>query len=325
MTMGIRPYYALDIDGTTIDTGPLVALRLRREANGGIDALDVALDRRTTVVATPEAAVSLTLGYDGDGETVFTGTVTETRDTLTEHRLQALGAQWMLARLRPSETFLAQSAADVVRALADAAGVAVARADAGERLARYHADGALDGFEHAKRLARLAGVDLLATRDGELVFSAPRPAASAVRLVHGINLIDACAREVPPAQTAFEVIPESAASSDGVDAETWIVKKARDLAGSAGEGPSRRISTALCTTRDAAGALAEALAAEAASHARRLDALVPGLPEIELGDTVEVESMPEGRGDGTWLVWRIEHRLDTVAGFRTHLTMRTAP
>jgi len=335
---GLKPHVALEVGGTRVPVGALRALRARRELSGGVDVLRVVLDARVAVDAAEGDAVTLELGWDGEGTSVFTGEVVELGTTVRERIIEAHGPQLGLARLRPDESFEQMSAGDVFSALADSAGISAGEVSAGASLGHYHADGRATAFDHAKRLAQLSGVEIYTRGDDKLHFAptaagaggAGALAGAAAALAgggggfqYGVNVVEARLAVGSVTHGAVEVVPASPASQQGTEAATWIVKDSRAIAASAGDGDSRRFSSGVCDTVEAAQMAADALAADLARQRAHGHLVTPGSPDTQPGDSVDLSGFPHG--DGSYEVWAVTHRLEPGRGFRSRIDLRGTP
>ncbi|MET0396256.1 MAG: hypothetical protein ABW277_05500, partial [Longimicrobiaceae bacterium] len=87
-------------------------------------------------------------------------------------------------------------------------------------------------------------------------------------------------------------------------------------------GGALRVPAAV-RTRDAAEAVAQALAARAERAAVRGVLRLWGMPQVRPGDLVEAADLPTG-DPGTLRVLRVEHVLDGRSGFTTTLDVEGA-
>jgi hypothetical protein len=252
MATKLHPYAQLIFDGMTISVSPMRAVRVSRRLSGSIDELRFAMALNAGLKIANGAAVSLDMGWGDSGTTVFTGTIESLEYTLNEVHGIAHGSQKELAHTRIDETFIDQTAGEVVQALADRAGLATGTIDTGIQLPKYLAEASVSLFEHLHLLARVCGVDVFTDEEGKINFTKREAFTADYTYQYGINLMDARITQTRPATSSIQVIPESPASQEGEEASSWFVKSSRDLSAIAGEGNIRRFTSALCTTKEAA-------------------------------------------------------------------------
>ena len=333
----LKPHVALTIGGTEVPVGLVRALWVRRELSGGADSLRVVLDTRAGVDPSPDDAVALNLGWDDEATAVFAGVVVEHGGSAAERAIEAYGPQFALARLRPNETFEQMSAGDVFSALADSAGVSIGDVSPGIDLSHYHAGGWSNGFEHAKYLARLSGLEVFTKGDDQLHFAPTAAGAAAGGLgalagaaasllgggfQYGVNVIESHLATQSVAQSAVEVAPASPASQQGTEAATWLVKDSRSIAASAGDGDSISRWSGVTGTVEAAQAAADALAADLSRQRVRGYLVTLGAPDTQPGDSVDLSGFPHG--DGSYEIWSVQHRVEPQRGFRSIVDLRGA-
>ena len=313
----LKPYAALTIDGQTIDISPMRAIRVSRRLSGSTDELRFAMALNLGMEMSNDASVSLDMGWDDNGTTVFSGTIQSLQYSLNEVQGIAHGSQKDLVQTRIDETYVDQSAGDIVKALAQRAGIQTGTVDNGIQLPRYLADGSLSLFDHLHALARISGVDVFTDEQGKINFTKREAFTADFTYQFGVNLVDVRISQSKPSVTAIEVVPESPASEDGADTSSWFVKGSKDLAATAGEGNTRRFSNALCTTKEAAETAAQAYQRDIARRATRGKIMVMGQPEINPGNVVELTDMPDGNTNGYYEVSGVDHALDGLRGFRS--------
>ena len=315
----LKPFAELTVDGSTVNISPLRAIRVQRLLSGSADELRFAMAINAGLDIDQGARVNLDLGWCDKGTTVFQGTIESLEYTLNEVHAIACGAQKDLIQTRIDETFIDQNAGDVVQSLAGKAGVQMGRVDQGIRLAKYHADGSATLFEHLQELARLCGVDVFTDDAGKVNFTKREAFTADYTLQYGINLLDARIRHGKSAVGAIEVVPESAASQEGDEASSWLVKNSRDIAAKEGDGGVRRFSAALCTTKEAAETAAKAYQRDLQRRAVQGKVVIMGQPAACPGQVVELTDMPDSANDGYYEISGVEHALDAIRGFRSTL------
>jgi hypothetical protein len=342
----LRPTYALTIGSLSSSTGDAVAGPNRfvvdRDMDIPADALRVELRDRAGVAVGDE--VTLALGYDGEGEeTVFSGTVEAVRPTISGVAVRALGAANALLNLRTSSTYTNQSAGSIAGDLISQAGLSTGTVDNGPVLPRYVVDRALSGYWHLKDLADRLGYELYADRDGNLMFHALGPGAGLDALggalgalagaaglaglagggegyAFGRHLLRAELERRDVAWGQVEVGGESPMSRQGDSTEHWLTTNDDDYRGAAGDGdPALLVRDPVARTKDLADRFAAGRLAVATRTARETSITVLGRPQVDLGDTVSTEAVPEEEINGSGYVRAIRHRFDDGEGFVTQM------
>ncbi len=319
MANKLQPYAQLTLDGKTISVSPMRAVRVCRRLSGSTDELRFAMALNAGLDIAGDALVSLEMGWADSGITVFTGTIVSLEYTLNEVHGIAHGSQKDLAQTRIDETFIDQNAGDVVKALADRAGLDTGIIDSGIQLPKYLAEGSLSLFDHLHLLARICGVDVFTDEDGKINFTKREAFTADYTYQYGINLMDARIRKNTPAISSIQVIPESPASQEGTQASSWFVKSSRDISATAGQGNIRRFSTALCTTKEAAQTAAKSYQRDIERRGIKGKIMVMGQPEANPGQVVELKDMPDQNTNGYYEISGVDHALDGISGFKTTL------
>lgn len=298
-------------------TSQVVRLRCERAVAPGVGVLRAHLPYRGDLPAAVGDDVRLDLDSGEQQETVFTGVVVALRHSRFGVEVVAGDASWQLAQHRPGTSFEGQHAADVITALADAAGVSVGAVETGPLLPSYLADGATTGWEHVARLAAWSAATALVTADGELTVAAPDPATPTHALKWGREVLDVVGAEsgAPPSAVSF--------ASEGPG-------PADDKPGAFRFTASSAAPAAPVAVRYRPGLRADDLAADATTDwltreaARRTPVQLQAflLPAVAPGDVLEIQEAPYPVP--LLQVRRVQHRLDRRGG-RTHIAAWGAP
>jgi phage protein D len=350
--MRLRPTYTLSIGDVSSDPGNPVAglgaLVVDRDMDVPADALRLRLQERAGIsVGDP---VTLALGYDGEEETVFTGSVEAVRPALSGVAVRALGTTNALLNLRTSATYTNQSAGSIATDLVDQAGLSAGTVEDGPVLPRYVVDRALSGYRHLKELADRLGYELYSDRDGNVMFHALGPAASLdapggalgalARAAAGLagvgaggesyafgrQLLRAAAGRREVAWGAVEVGGESPMSRQGDTTEHWLTTNDDDYRGTAGDGePILLVRDPVARTKDLADRFAAGRLAVATRTAREVSIAILGRPQVDLGDTVATEAVPDDEINGSGYVRAIRHHLTESEGFVTGMRISLEP
>jgi phage protein D len=267
------------------------------------------------------------LGY-ADDETltlVFTGQVVAVEPGLFTTNVTALSTAAALFDPVKDQTFQDKTAGDIVRELAEAAGITVARADAGITFQAYVADGSRSAFAHIRYLAELCGFDAFADPSGALVFRSSATPARQHVFEHAKHIIELeVGRTVTEA--AVDVRGESPGTSRGEHSWAWLTKETTPANATAGTGtPVRLIERPVLRTREAAQQAADAAHTTATVSSTRGVLRTFGRPQVAVGDAIRVKDVPDERLNGDFRVRAVRHRLDKTHGFSTRIEFRGAP
>jgi phage protein D len=316
----LKPGYNIKLDQDTLSSdglGALMALDVRCCKNGAADEAIIALGRVPSINPSEGAKVSIELGWDGDVEAVFTGTVEAVESGIGGMEIVCLGNEMKMVRTRSDRAFVNQNAGEVVKALADEANVATATIEDGIDLPFYMAYSSMTFYDHALGLARRCGFDLYTTPEGGLIF-----ASFAVMLAdhiyrYGAEILDASIEQGTPLDSVG-VVPESPASSSGAETASWFVKDPSPHQVLAGSGAATLLlSDALLKTKEAADTAAKAGLSFSQRDAVFGHVELMGSPDVKLGEAVQLMSVPDEGVDGLYQVMSVRHRLDRRHGFRT--------
>jgi prophage tail gpP-like protein len=307
-----RPSAVVTIDGRELNAAEaaLVSLKVELASVGAHDSatLDLWPDSKFAN-ASAGATLAVALG-DKDAEVdVLMGEVGAVRSTPRGVRVEGVSATIALSHTFTSQTYLDQSASDIVNDLASA--VSIDQVDAPMKLAAYHADNGRSVWTHLQMLARLTGSHLGSSADGSLRFVPADGAASPTRLRYGADLLDWDFAQVSAASPPT-VAAHGAGSEAGAAKWHW-------LRHNPGGGNPVRIVGAIAT-KDAADLASKAIEGRATRAAVRGRLLIVGNASIRPGDSVELADLP-GADPGSLLVVGCRHTLDSIGGFVTTLTV----
>lgn len=316
----LRPAYKLELGSTELSSdtlGPMVALEVARALNGPGDGAVVRLGGKADSL--PEAGDDATveLGWDGDTEAVFTGTVAWTEMALDFAEVVCVGTSMSLVNARSDEAFLDQSAGDIVTALASEAGLSTGSVESGVQLPVYLVDSTSNHFEHCLYLARLSGCDLYTTADGDLELTEFSAFVPDHLLRYGADVLEVRASGGHDVAGA-KVVPESPSSTMGADSAPWLSKDSSTFAVSAGGSPETLTADPALRSKEAAVATASSLVASREREAVRGTVKVMGRPDVHPAEAVGFLGIDQL--DGLYEVTAVAHFLDRTRGFRTLIT-----
>jgi phage protein D len=317
----LRPTYAVSLGGRVLSSAalePLVSLEVSTTLRDPADCVVVRLREVPDVLPDEGAEVTVVLGWDGDDELVFTGTVASVERGLAAVTVVCLGNTAALMRARGDEAFLNQSAGRVVRALASESGVPTGVVKDGIDLPVYLVDSASSHFDHCSRLARRSGFDLYTTVGGELTFAEFAVFFADHTFRYGADLLG-LRLERAPAPLGAKVVPESPSSKAGDDTTSWLSRDSEPFTASAGGEPATLLADPLLRSKEAADSTAASLTRLRARDATTGEVALIGSPAVALGDAISFEGVPGGAG-GVYQVTAVRHRLDRQRGFRTDVS-----
>lgn len=276
-----------------------------------------------------DAVIELGYAPDEDEATseelvrVMTGEVVEREPGLVTERVIGFSAAHALLRTFVDQTYEEKTAGQIVRDLAERAGVDTATVEDGETFPAYVVDGRRSAWHHARELADLQGFDLYVDAEGALVFQ--RFAGGAVSHVfeHAKHILFLDRRSVPERAATVRAVGESPGASRGDESWAWLTKDFSRWQGEEGSGEPLLLveRSALRTSRTAALA---AIAARTELRRRAVTGrlLALGRPQVKLGDSIRIAGVPEEGVDDTCQVRRVTHRLHKGRGFTTEIGFR---
>jgi len=333
----LRPGYRLTIGDHVVDTSAearastAIEVVVRLDMDTPADELTLVQGQVGGLRAVPGDDVSVDLGYTDEDDgllRVLTGTVVAVEPGLRTVRIIGHSRADALLRTRMDRTFEDGSAGDIVRALADEAGVDVERVEEGPALSAYVVDGRRDASRHIRDLAALAGFDTYLTPEGALVFEPLTGSRTVHVLKYGEHVLAAEQTRSRPRAGTVEVWGESPGSSRGDESWAWLTSDPSARRGTAGTGsPTLVVERPAMRTAKIAGAAAQGIADVITASALQVWVRIQGRPQMKLGDLARLERFPERAGvdqlDGTYQVRGVTHRLTKADGLLTDLTLRS--
>lgn len=284
-------------------------------------ALDAWFGKATALTVSAGDAAELELGYGDSLTKVFVGTVQTVEPWLARARVRALTDDAKLCQLRVNQVYENQAAGQVVSDLASQAGLATGTVQSGVDLPFYVVDDGQTAYRHCRSLAERAGFDVYVSSEGELTFAAFDKLTADHRFNYARDVLSLHVSASPPLYEAVEVWGDSPASSEGLEAASWLVRDFSGSVGSAGSGATLRVTDAAIRTRDAAGTSARGRLAAIARRATFGAAVVLGAPEVVLGNAVTFIDVPDERLGGIFQVKRVTHTFSKSEGFTTRLEL----
>lgn len=314
----MRPTYQVNIGSETFgkENGEdIVSIHVIRSVGLPTDSCEIFLVGSKGYAFARDDEVKVKLGYDEELVSVFSGFVDKIEQGISLVRLTALGPALGLLRLRVNKVYLNQTAGKIVQDLAQEAGLKVSEASDGINLPTYVVDDTASAYEHILRLADRCNFDVYMTADDELIFKKWNGSKEHT-LKYGKDLIRVEEQDFVPLYASTKVYGESPASVKGAETSHWLTKQ--EIKSEAGSGDVLSIADAAIRDTETAETVAKA----------RLDKLkytfvsfveTVGNPDIEVGNNVTLEGMPNSAVSGELEVRGVEHYLSTTKGFTTRI------
>ena len=288
-----------------------------------VNSVTLSLPLAVKFTAVPgDDAVLLLHGGDveGDGEqTVLTGKVRQVRRTFEAIEITCTDAGVDLAALRPAKTYQNQSAADVIEALAQEAGVEVGDVDVDLDLAAYVAHQRRTAAEHIAYLASLGGSIARVSGEGGLEVI-PTPGEQAERaLLYGRELVEYQRIDGPSVAVQRVAVGNGPSSSPAApDALKPTLTKVPEDAATPGKDAIWYPTPVLRAPKPAVAA-SEALNNRATALMQRMRARCFLLTALRPGMVVEIQELPDQLGGSNWLLTRVTHGVRPGVGGETVL------
>ncbi len=314
----VRPNAVITLAGQsyTAAESALMRMRVALSVRGAHDGVALTVWPSSKLArADIGAKISVALGPSGSEVDVWSGEVNAVAASPDALSITGLASTAALSRTRISQTYIDQSVADIVRALA--ASVDLDQVESDLNLPAYTVDDRRAVWGHLLDLAAMAGAEVGASSSGALRFVPVRTGSANLTLRHGAEVI-ARRLAAQAAPDAPAVAAYGAASEAGADQWHWILSSPAPQ----GNGPFLRLVPAV-RTREGADAMARALASRAARAATCGRLGLVGRADVRPGDLVDIAGLP-GNSPGTLRVLEVDHLLDSGQGFMTALTVQGA-
>jgi phage protein D len=327
----LTPAYRLKLGSKLVDTtnepraSTVVDLRVVLDLDTPADGFTFVLGNVGTFRPAREDEVTVELGYAGDQAgliLVMTGVVDSVEPSLTTLRLVGYSGAAPLLRGYLDQTFEAKTAGDIVRDLADRAGVEIARVEDGIQFPAYVIDGRRSFWQHLRDLADLSGFDLYLDPEGKLVFERFAGGRTAHVLEYGKHILELEVLRTPAEAGRVEAWGESPAGSRGGESWAWLTTDFKGSRGEAGDGSLLLLERPALRTRVAAHTAAQAALLDIQRRALRGRLVILGRPQVRLGDAIRLKGLADDSLNTFFQVRRVVHRITKAAGFTTEIGFR---
>lgn len=327
----LTPAYKLTIDGKVVDTtdearaSTVVDLTVTLDIDTPADSFALVLGQVGSFHPQRDDDAKLGLGYvDNGGLTqVMAGTVVTVEPNLTTTRVIGHSAVAALLRTTVDQTYEIKKAGEIVRDLADQAGVDVGTAEDGIAFPVYVVDGRRSVYYHMRDLADLCGFDLYVNADGKLVFEKFLNGKAVHVFEYARHIVELAVLQAPARAGKVEAWGESPAGSQSDESWAWLVKDFSASKGASGSGdPLLLVERPVLRTADAARTAADAALTAAQRRTLRGRLLSVGRPEVKLGDAIRLAGLPDQSLNKNYQVRSVVHRITKRGGFTTAVGFR---
>jgi phage protein D len=326
----LTPAYRLKLGSKLVDTtdepraSTVVDLRVVLDLDTPADGFTFVLGNVGTFRPAREDEVTIELGYAGDEGValVMTGLVDTVEPNLTTLRVVGYTGAASLLRGYFDQTFESKTAGDIVRDLADRAGVEIVRVEDGIQFPAYVIDGRRSFWQHLRDLADLSGFDLYLDPEGKLVFERFAGGRTAHVLEYGKHILELEVLRTPAQAGRVEAWGESPAGSRGGESWAWLTTDFKGSRGEAGDGALLLLERPALRTRVAAHTAAQAALLEIQRRTVRGRLVILGRPQVRLGDAIRLKGLADEPLNTFFQVRRVVHRIAKATGFTTEIGFR---
>lgn len=330
----ILPAYKLTLGSTVIDTinapkqSTVTNIFITLGLDIPADSFTLSLGQVGGIQPAPGVATTIELGYASDGKLtqVMSGAIAAVEPGLTTRRIVGYSKASALQKTCINQTYESKTAGQIVRDLANRAGVEVGNVEEGIQFPAYVIDDRRSAYHHLHDLAALCGFDLYVNAEGKLMFHKFVGGKTVHMFEYAKHIIELDINQTSPRAGQVEVFGESPAGQQGTESWAWLTKDFSGSKGKAGSGGSMlMVENAVLRTRDAANSAAQS-AMEAIQRRVLCGRLLSlGRPEVKLGDAIRLSGMPEKSMNASYQVCSVRHHINKKAGFTTTVGFMAIP
>ena len=320
-----KPSYKISIGSTTIDSakpssGRLVSIFTEKSMDTPADVSEIVLGVPFGLQINKTDKISIELGYSDKLMKVFSSRVDRIAPSITHIVISGFSPFAALLGLRTNTTRLNQKSGEIVSYLANEAGVETSRVDDGFELPYYVIDSRKNAYEHCIGLAKRNGFDLYCDEEGKLVLRKFSKTRADHTFTYAKDILTIHVDSSNPFYEGVEIYGESPIGSKGKDTWCWYTKNFAPNKGSEGKKEkSLLIQDSIIRTKDSATACAQANLNFMKKSLISGSAIIPGDPDIKLGDAVEFKGCPQEELNQLFQVRQVRHILNKDSGFRTKI------
>lgn len=327
----LTPTYKLTLGQSLVDTtdepqaSTVVDLNITLDMDTPADSFILVLGQVGGLSPARDDDAKIELGYAGNCglSQVMSGAVVTVAPNLTTIRVAGHSVAAELLRAFVDQTYENKTAGEMVRDLADQAGVNVVAAEDGIMFPAYVIDSLRSAYHHMGELADLCGFDLYINSDGELVFEKFIGGKTVHVLEYAKHILELDVQQTAPRAGKVEAWGESPTGSEGEDAWAWLTKDFSGTKGTAGaDDPLLLLERPALRTADAARIAADAALSAIQRRTLRGRLLTIGRPEVKLGDAIQLRGMADSTLNTNFQVRSVMHRITKLGGFTTTIGFR---
>ena len=266
-----------------------------------------------------EDILKLSLGYEDGMSDVFHGKVEDLIFRTFDMRIIAYSSTFNLSRVRKDKFYEERTAGQIVKDLADVAGVDTKDIEDGVKFPYYAVDSNKNAYEHIKELAGVCGFDTYCNNKDQLMFKKYNPKTKHP-VTYGKNIIRVTMNDWLNVYDGVTVIGESPASESGPETSHWLKKEPMQSFAGNQDFPLFIVNRAVKDEQTAKKIAEENLNTIKSQLVVVMDLV--GNPEIMLGDGVTVDGVPNKGVNGDYQIRTIEHHFTKSEGFITTIKCR---
>ena len=259
--------------------------------------------------------VSVSLGYENNLKEIFKGKIDVIEPGISTTRISGLNNISKLLNKRINQFYEKQSAGKIAEDVASKSGVSTEKTEEGITFPLYAVDNTKTAYEQILKLGEMCGFDFYLTIENKLVFKKYEKKTTHT-YNYGKNIINHEIIKREQQYNAAEVYGESSSSFKGSDTAHWLTKK--NVSGKDGTGEGMFVHDLSIRDTDSAKNVAKAKL-EKIKKTISGTVKVPGNPDINPGDAVKIEDMPNSGMNGEFQVKSIHHKLSKNSGFITEI------
>lgn len=265
-------------------------------------------------------ALTLELTCGNRSGKIITGEVQLVESSLDVLRLVGRTGSQKLANTRLNQTYENQSLNQIVRNLAQQAGVDTGQVENGRTYAYLVIHDAKTLWQHICELAQRDGFDVYFDEENRLSVQKFSKTSPEHTFYYGIDLLDLRLTNHDPTTAHVRVSGESPASNQGTTTWHWLVKDPSSFQSDAGDGDKLlALQDGALRTKDAAETLAKVKLGIIKDQSSKGKLKLVGYPQVRLGDAIEIKNAPKPELNGLFKVTSIRHVVSKQTGFVTYV------
>jgi hypothetical protein len=265
-------------------------------------------------------AITVELTADDQTATVMTARVQSIRSSFGQTSIAGVTGKQTLACSRVSQVYENQTLGQIVKDLADQAGIETGDVDDGSTYSYFVVQDSKNVFQHVRELAMRDGLDVYFDPDNKLTLKKFDKTSADHVLSYGVHILGLKLNNRQPTSEHVFAYAESPSSKQGSSTWHWLAK---DLSPSRGEvGDGRRASSfydGALRTKDAAELLATSKLGALVDQSAGGTLKVLGNPQVKLGDAIEIQGAPKPEINGLFKVTSVRHVFNKRDGFVTFI------